>query len=293
MKRPAFQFYPADWRKDPALSICSLAARGLWIELMCIMHEADEYGTLTVNGKAMTLQQIARMVGESPAILKKIMDELEDAGVFSRATDGSIYSRRMTRDEEIREARAAGGEAGKSFGHLGAEHGKKGGRPRKGTGVKKPPLEPPPSSSSSSSTSVNAGKPESRSNSPGADAPPSHGRTQVDPAFTPSDSNRHTALTHSLDIDSERDRFVAHYTATGDYRVNWHSQFQKWLLDSMQHKADASRRAQAPPRNGSKQDRQFIAARSIFGTGENHERTINGDAERIDDAGPSLAGGVG
>lgn len=152
MKRPAFQFYPADWRKDPALSICSLAARGLWIELMCIMHEADEYGTLTVNGKGMTLQQIARMVGESPAALKKLLDELEDAGVFSRADDGSIYSRRMIRDENLRSVRAAGGEAGKSFGQLGAEHGKKGGRPRKETGVKKPPLEPPPSSSSSSSS---------------------------------------------------------------------------------------------------------------------------------------------
>ena len=30
MKRPAFQFYPSDWRKDMALQSCSVAARGLW-----------------------------------------------------------------------------------------------------------------------------------------------------------------------------------------------------------------------------------------------------------------------
>lgn len=242
MKRPAFQFYPADWRKDPALSICSLAARGLWIELMCIMHEADEYGTLTVNGKAMTLQQIARMVGESPAILKKLLDELEDAGVFSRADDGSIYSRRMIRDENLRAVRAAGGEAGKSFGQLGAEHGKKGGRPRKETGVKKPPLEPPPSSSSSSSSSDKTGVPESRSNSPGAVAPPAPGKTQINPCFDPDEPNRRTALSLSLDVDVERESFVAHYAATGDWRANWQSQFRKWLLDSMQHAARASKR---------------------------------------------------
>lgn len=173
MKRPAFQFYPADWRKDPALSICSLAARGLWIELMCIMHEADEYGTLKVNGKGMTLQQIARMVGESPATTKKLLDELDDAGVFSRTNDGAIYSRRMIRDENLRAIRAAGGQAGKSFGQLGAEHGKKGGRPRKETGVKKPPLEPPPSSSSSSSSKTKGDQAASTDLDPAA-APPPH-----------------------------------------------------------------------------------------------------------------------
>ena len=112
MKRPAFQFYPADWRKDPALSACSLAARGLWIELMCIAHEGDNYGHLSINGKPMTTQQVARMVGESPTTVVKLMTELEDANVFSRSEDGSIYSRRMVRDERIRNVRADAGRLG-------------------------------------------------------------------------------------------------------------------------------------------------------------------------------------
>jgi len=112
MKRPAFQFYPSDWRKDPALSACSMAARGLWIELMCIAHEADNYGHLEINGKAMTVPQLARMVGESPAVVSKLVNELDGAGVFSRTPEGVIYSRRMVIDERIRNVRAEAGRLG-------------------------------------------------------------------------------------------------------------------------------------------------------------------------------------
>jgi hypothetical protein len=44
------KFYPSDWRSDPMLRLCSLAARGLWMEMMCLMHEAEPYGSLLVNG---------------------------------------------------------------------------------------------------------------------------------------------------------------------------------------------------------------------------------------------------
>lgn len=162
-KRPAFQFYPGDWRRDPALRVCSLAARGLWIEIMCIAHECEPYGVLAVNGKAMTAAQIARHVGEPQKVVESLLAELEDAGVFSRDEEGRIFSRRMVRDERVRAARKAGGEAGAAFGYLGAEHGKKGGRPRTSDGGSETPLKtplqtpldgaekPPPSSSSSSS----------------------------------------------------------------------------------------------------------------------------------------------
>lgn len=85
------------------------------------------------------------------------------------------------------------------------------------------------------------GVPESRSNSPGAVAPLSPHRTQIESGFDPDEPNRRTALSLSLDVDAERERFVAHYTATGDWRANWQSQFRKWLLDSMQHAARASK----------------------------------------------------
>lgn len=151
-KRPAFQFYPADWRKDVELRSCSIAARGLWIDLLCLAHECEPYGHLIVNGRAMTAAQMAGQVGLAAAQCVKLLQELIDNGVARKTPEGVVYSKRMVEDEDLRQRRAEGGKAGSEFGAMGAEHGSKGGRPRKETGDKKPPLEPPPSSSSSSSS---------------------------------------------------------------------------------------------------------------------------------------------
>jgi hypothetical protein len=94
------KFYPADWRADQALRVCSLAARGLWIECLCIAHEADRYGHLLINGKPVTHEQLSLLTGTPPDQVSALMAELESAGVFSRSGSGSIYSRRMTRDDK-------------------------------------------------------------------------------------------------------------------------------------------------------------------------------------------------
>lgn len=154
MKRPAFQFYPADWRKDVELRSCSIAARGLWIDMMCLAHECEPYGHLTVNGKPMTPAKIAGQVGVSEAMAKKLIAELLENGVVRITDDGVLYSARMVRDEALRNVRAEGGKSGASHGSKGAEYGRKGGRPKKSKGGFETPLDevpkPPPSSSSSS-----------------------------------------------------------------------------------------------------------------------------------------------
>ncbi|CAN5533462.1 hypothetical protein BH10PSE16_BH10PSE16_40730 [soil metagenome] len=142
IKRPAFQFYPADWRKDSALQSCSIAAQGLWINILCIAHQCEPYGHLTINKKPMSGAQIGRLVGLSGKECDKLIVELEDAGVVSRTDEGALFSRRMVRDEALRNKRITNGEGGKEYGVLGAEHGKKGGRPPKVRGVIYPPSEP-------------------------------------------------------------------------------------------------------------------------------------------------------
>ena len=47
--RPWLKFYPQDWIGDPKLRACSLAARGLWLEMMALAHEAVPYGHVLVN----------------------------------------------------------------------------------------------------------------------------------------------------------------------------------------------------------------------------------------------------
>lgn len=47
MTRPSFQFYPGDWLKDSDLKRCTFAEKGVWIEIMCLLHDRDdEYGVL-------------------------------------------------------------------------------------------------------------------------------------------------------------------------------------------------------------------------------------------------------
>lgn len=71
MKLPAFQFYPGDWMKDPELSMCSPATRGIWIDLLCAMHELDRCGE--IRG---TLAQIARLCRCSVSELQTAIAEL-------------------------------------------------------------------------------------------------------------------------------------------------------------------------------------------------------------------------
>jgi hypothetical protein len=54
VKRPAFQWYPGDWRRDTALQSCSIAARGLWVEMLNLMHDGEPYGHLTAGGVQLT-----------------------------------------------------------------------------------------------------------------------------------------------------------------------------------------------------------------------------------------------
>lgn len=111
-KLPAFQFYPGDWRKDPALQSCSIAARGLWWEIICLLFESKRRGFLLIGDVAPQLPEIARLTGTSIKQCERLLNELEEKGVFSRDVDAVIYNRRMVRDEEIRNKRAAGGILG-------------------------------------------------------------------------------------------------------------------------------------------------------------------------------------
>jgi hypothetical protein len=106
------KFYPADWRADPALRMCSLAARGLWMEMLSLMHEADPRGSLLINGSKIATKQLASLCGATLRETIALIAELEAAGVFSRAEDGAIFSRRMKRDGEKAERDKANGKTG-------------------------------------------------------------------------------------------------------------------------------------------------------------------------------------
>lgn len=95
---PWFKFYPSDWRAEPSLRAISMAARGLWIEMLCLMHEAEPRGHLLLNGRPVTDTQLAALAGVPVNTAQELLGELETAGTFSRTRAGVIYSRRMRSD---------------------------------------------------------------------------------------------------------------------------------------------------------------------------------------------------
>lgn len=94
------KFYWSDWLSDAGLRRSSFAARGLWIDMLCIAAQSDPIGYLTVNQEILSVQDIARMVGGSEPEVSTLIDELDRNGVLSRDRTGKIYSRRMVRDEK-------------------------------------------------------------------------------------------------------------------------------------------------------------------------------------------------
>ena len=112
MKRPSFQFYPSDWLRDTALRSCSTGARGLWMDMICFMHEGEPYGHLKVKDKVILTANLSRMVGETLDVVEGWLLELFQAGVYDTTENGVIFSKRMVRDENLRQQRAAGGIKG-------------------------------------------------------------------------------------------------------------------------------------------------------------------------------------
>ena len=124
---PLVQVLPDRLARRPAAALlrrCSLAARGLWIELIGLMHESAEYGQLDPS---LTERDIARLVGSSLKNVRSALAELEINRVFDRGENGEIVSRRMVRDH----AKALKDK----------ENGRKGGNPAINPGVN-PRLDP-------------------------------------------------------------------------------------------------------------------------------------------------------
>lgn len=92
------KFYWSDWESDPALRVCSLAAQGLWMRMLCIASAHDPIGYVAVAGRGLDETALGRMTGCSESEAASLLGELERNGVFSRDRQRRIYSRRMVND---------------------------------------------------------------------------------------------------------------------------------------------------------------------------------------------------
>lgn len=113
MKMPAMQFYPADWRKDLAVQSLGYHDRGVWFEMLCLMHESSERGVLLLAGLPMQDDVIARLLGLDNQTFNQTLTSLLTYGVAKRRDgDKAIYSKRMVADDQLCEIRRKAGKLG-------------------------------------------------------------------------------------------------------------------------------------------------------------------------------------
>jgi hypothetical protein len=112
MKHPHIPLYTGDWMKDTELSLCTPATRGVWIDLLCAMHERNRSGEL--RG---TTDQLARLARCSTVELDQALTDLQTTGaaiVDNRNGIWTVANRRMKREADTREKRQHAGSQGGS-----------------------------------------------------------------------------------------------------------------------------------------------------------------------------------
>ena len=100
-KLPAFPLYYGDWLRDAAVSACAPATRGIWMDLLCAMHDRGRMGEL--RG---TTDQLARLARCSAAEIVAALTDLqitEAADVTIRNGVVTVINRRMRREAKLRD----------------------------------------------------------------------------------------------------------------------------------------------------------------------------------------------
>ncbi len=101
-RRRSLAFYANDWLEDLELRLCSMAAQGLWINLICLMDKGVPYGHLTFPEDL-----VLSRINISREQYRELLAELEAVretgkSVAYRTEDGVLYSKRMDREEQKR-----------------------------------------------------------------------------------------------------------------------------------------------------------------------------------------------
>lgn len=117
--QPYLPLYVQDFLTDEKLLLCSPAATGVYIRLMCILHKSEEYGTILLG---QNFQQKPSTIENFAALLSRFMPysvdeissgllELVSNSVITITSD-KLSQKRMVKDNAISEARSAAGSAG-------------------------------------------------------------------------------------------------------------------------------------------------------------------------------------
>jgi len=105
------KFFWSDWSDDKELIICSMAAQGFWMRLLCIAAGSERQGHVLVAGRKPTLQELHDITRCPLDQIELLTAELVRNEVCGLDRDGVIISRRLVRDARRRNISAEGGKS--------------------------------------------------------------------------------------------------------------------------------------------------------------------------------------
>lgn len=117
--QPYLPLYVKDWLTNSNLKMCSASSHGLMINIMCLLHKEDVYGTFLLkqnfkHNEDICLDfasQLARLLPFDKGEIYISLKELVDEDVLSIEGD-LLICRRMVRDCETSKKRAKSGSEG-------------------------------------------------------------------------------------------------------------------------------------------------------------------------------------
>lgn len=117
--QPYLPLYVDDWMNNTRLKMCSPAAHGMMVTIMCLMHKEQEYGKMLLRQKFRqnenTVQNFAEQIARLSAFDSKEvigpLTELVTEGVLKIEGD-VLYSERMVNDNGLSQKRAVAGKNG-------------------------------------------------------------------------------------------------------------------------------------------------------------------------------------
>jgi hypothetical protein len=156
------------------------------------------------------------MVGETLEQVEGWLEELKQASVFDTDEDGTIVSRRMIRDEAIREARASGGKLGGNPLLTSRKDNLQNNLADNQEVNLKDKQKTTPSSSSSSSSSA-------------SDVVAPKRRRQLPDDFYPDHTGLNAAGQKGVDVAVELQKFRDYHSAKGSVMLDWQAAWRTWV----------------------------------------------------------------
>lgn len=111
-KQPYLPFYPGDWKRDSGVQALEFFDRHVWFEMLLLMHDSEQRGVLILNGKPLTIPEIARLIGLDIPTFEISLSKIEAKGIYSKRDDGAIFNRKMVSVEELSTKRSIAGSMG-------------------------------------------------------------------------------------------------------------------------------------------------------------------------------------